>query len=140
MSSTGNDEVANAAAAAAAVNKNDDDDDPPTVFDKILSGEWDSVKVYEDDEALAFRDVNPCAPVHCLVIPKHRNGLTGISKATVNQKAILGHLLFVAATVGNKECPTGYRIVINEGKDGAQSVNHLHLHVMGGRQMEWPPG
>jgi len=99
-----------------------------------------SENVYEDDEALAFRDVNPVAPVHILVIPKHRDGLTAISKARADQKALLGHLMYVASKVGKKECPDGFRIVINDGVDGSQLVHHLHLHVVGGRQMGWPPG
>mmetsp|Transcript_12115 Transcript_12115/g.17546 ORF Transcript_12115/g.17546 Transcript_12115/m.17546 type:complete len:135 (+) Transcript_12115:94-498(+) len=130
------DEVAAAKAQAAKPQ----DDGAPTVFDKILSGEWDSNKVYEDDICLAFRDVNPQAPVHFLVIPKNRDGLTGISKAREDQKDVLGHMMYVAGTVGKKECPKGFRIVINDGEQGSQSVYHLHLHVLGGRQMGWPPG
>jgi histidine triad (HIT) family protein len=112
----------------------------PTIFDKIIAGEIPCNKVYEDEIALAFHDVNPQAPVHFLVIPKQRAGLTQLSNARAEQKDILGHLLFVAAQEGQKLCPGGYRIVVNDGKDGAQSVYHLHLHVMGGRQMQWPPG
>lgn len=85
-------------------------------------------------------DINPQAPVHIIVIPKHRDGLTKLSNARENQKDVLGHLLYVAQNVGKKECPDGFRIVINDGEHGAQSVYHLHLHVMGGRQMKWPPG
>ncbi len=85
-------------------------------------------------------DINPQAPVHIIVIPKHRDGLTKLSNARENQKDILGHLMYVAQSVGKKECPDGFRIVINDGEHGAQSVYHLHLHVLGGRQMEWPPG
>eukprot|EP00913_Durusdinium_trenchii_P024623 g23115.t1 len=93
-----------------------------------------------DDRALAFRDVSPQAPVHVLVIPKVRDGLTQLQNAREDQEALLGHLLYVASRVGKDECPEGYRIVINDGKHGAQSVYHLHVHVMGGRQMGWPPG
>ena len=113
---------------------------PATVFDKLLSKEWDCKKVYEDDKAFAFRDINPQAPVHILIIPKNRDGLTQLSKAREDQKALLGHLMYVAAEVGKKECPDGFRIVINDGEQGAQSVYHLHLHLLGGRQMQWPPG
>jgi len=134
--SMSSDEVA-AAKAAAEGHK---DDGAPTVFDNILSGKWSSDKVYEDDLCLAFRDINPQSPVHLLVIPKNRDGLTQLKNARDNQKDILGHLLYVAKSVGEKECPNGYRIVINDGEHGAQSVYHLHLHVMGGRQMSWPPG
>jgi histidine triad (HIT) family protein len=131
-----------AADAAAIININNNiDDGPPTVFDKILSGEWSSTKVYEDEECLAFRDIQPQAPVHILVIPKHRNGLTQLSRALTEQhKSTLGHLLYVAQQVGKAECPEGFRVVINDGVHGAQSVYHLHIHVLGGRQMEWPPG
>jgi len=134
---TGNDEVAAAKAAAASAAS---DGGAPTVFDKILSGEWSSDKVHEDDQCLAFRDINPQGPVHVIVIPKNRDGLTMLSKAREDQKGILGHLLYVAKEVGKKECPSGFRIVINDGEHGAQSVYHLHLHVIGGRQLGWPPG
>jgi histidine triad (HIT) family protein len=113
---------------------------PATIFDKLLSNEWDCKKVYEDDQAFAFRDINPQAPVHILIIPKNRDGLTQLSKAREDQKALLGHLMYVAAELGKKECPDGFRIVINDGEKGAQSVYHLHLHLLGGRQMQWPPG
>ena len=89
---------------------------------------------------LTAGDINPQAPVHILVIPKNRDGLTKLSNAREDQKDILGHLMFVAQSVGKKECPNGFRIVINDGEEGAQSVYHLHVHVLGGRQMEWPPG
>ena len=85
-------------------------------------------------------DINPQAPVHIIVIPKHRDGLTKLSNAREDQKDILGHLMYVAQSVGKKECPDGFRIVINDGEHGAQSVYHLHLHILGGRQMNWPPG
>ena len=130
------DEVKKAQEAAAS----GQDTAPLTIFDKLISGEIPADKIYEDDKALAFRDVNPQAPVHFLVIPKQRDGLTQLSKAREDQKELLGHLMYVAGTVGQKECPKGFRITINDGADGAQSVYHLHLHVMGGRQMTWPPG
>ena len=113
---------------------------PETAFDNILSGKWPSTKVYEDSTVLAFRDINPTAPTHILVIPKHRDGLTKLSNARDDQEGILGHLLFVAQSVGKQECPEGFRVVINDGEHGAQSVYHLHLHVIGGRQLGWPPG
>jgi len=118
----------------------DVDQDGPTIFDKLLSGEIPANIVYQDDKAFCFRDVNPQAPVHILCIPKQKDGLTGLSKAKDHQAELLGHLMLVAAKVGKEECPNGYRIVINDGKDGAQSVSHLHLHILGGRQMTWPPG
>ena len=116
------------------------DSAPPTIFDKILSKEIPSAVVYEDDRALAFRDVSPQGPTHVLVIPRDRDGLTQLSKAREDQKELLGHLMYVAAQVGKTECPEGYRLVINDGKHGAQTVYHLHIHVIGGRQMGWPPG
>uniref|UniRef100_A0A7S2EDW6 HIT domain-containing protein n=1 Tax=Trieres chinensis TaxID=1514140 RepID=A0A7S2EDW6_TRICV len=136
VSMSGSDEVDKAIAASAPSG----DDDPPTIFDKIVSGDIPSTKVYEDDTVLAFRDVSPQAPTHVLVIPKARDGLTQLSKAREDQEGLLGHLLYVAQEVGKKECPNGFRLVINDGKDGAQSVYHLHIHVLGGRQMGWPPG
>eukprot|EP00557_Chaetoceros_sp_GSL56_P001745 CAMPEP_0176486722 /NCGR_PEP_ID=MMETSP0200_2-20121128/5721_1 /TAXON_ID=947934 /ORGANISM="Chaetoceros sp., Strain GSL56" /LENGTH=142 /DNA_ID=CAMNT_0017883445 /DNA_START=366 /DNA_END=794 /DNA_ORIENTATION=- len=139
------DEVSKAKEAASQQNQvktssHEDNAGPKTVFDKLLSGEWPSDIVYQDDKAFAFRDVNPQAPIHILVIPKHRDGLISLSKAREDQKELLGHLMYVAQQVGQKECPNGFRIVINDGQDGAQSVYHLHLHILGGRQMRWPPG
>lgn len=137
--SSNNDEVAKAIAAAAQQGTADDSA-PATIFDKILAGDIPCDKVFEDDTAFAFRDINPQAPVHILVIPKQRAGLTQVSKAVGANSAALGHLLFVAGQIGQKECPKGFRLVINDGVDGAQSVYHLHIHIMGGRQMAWPPG
>mmetsp|Transcript_19106 Transcript_19106/g.26294 ORF Transcript_19106/g.26294 Transcript_19106/m.26294 type:complete len:118 (+) Transcript_19106:248-601(+) len=75
-----------------------------------------------------------------LLSPKKRDGLTSLSNAREDQKSLLGHLMYVAQSVGKKECPDGFRLVVNDGKDGAQSVYHLHIHILGGRQMGWPPG
>ena len=111
----------------------------PTIFSKIIDKSIPADIIYEDDMCLAFRDVNPQAPVHFLVIPKKI--LTGIDDAVDTDVQLLGHLLLIAKKVAEKEkLSNGYRIVINNGPDGSQSVYHLHLHVMGGRQMEWPPG
>ena len=141
-------EAAAAAAAAAARSF----DEAPTIFDKILCGEIPADVVFEDDRALAFRDVAPQAPTHVLVIPKLRSGLTRLSNATPEHSELLGHLLYVAQHVADAEGLTtpaegaeaadneGFRIVINDGKFGCQSVFHLHLHVLGGRQLTWPPG
>jgi histidine triad (HIT) family protein len=124
------------AAAAAASNTAG-----PTIFDKIIAKEIPADIVHEDDQCLAFRDVNPQAPIHILVIPKHRDGLTQLQHAREDQKGILGHLLYTASDIAKKEgLEEGYRIVINDGKDGCQSVYHLHIHILGGRQMNWPPG
>lgn len=127
-------------AQEAAKNNAGGDGAPPTIFDKILSGDIPANKIHDDDICIAFRDVNPQAPVHFLVIPKHRDGLTQLSKAREDQKALIGHMMYVAQDLGRKECPDGFRVIVNDGKDGAQSVYHLHIHVMGGRQMQWPPG
>lgn len=140
--SSNNDEVSKAIAAAAAIASSSSIEDtmPSTIFDKIIAGDIPCNKVYEDDIALGFHDVNPQAPIHILIIPKHRSGLTQLCNAHESQKDLLGHLLYVAAQVGKKECPNGYRLVINDGADAAQSVYHLHIHILGGRQMTWPPG
>ncbi len=110
-----------------------------TVFDKIIRREIPAQIVYEDNLCLAFQDINPQAPVHILVIPKKL--IPQLSDAESQDHALLGHLLLtakrVAAEVGLEN---GYRIVINNGPDGGQTVYHLHLHILGGRQLKWPPG
>ncbi|XP_061195085.1 uncharacterized HIT-like protein Synpcc7942_1390 [Saccostrea echinata] len=111
----------------------------PTIFSKIVDKSIPADIIYEDELCLAFRDVSPQAPVHFLVIPK--SPIPGISDADVQDKELLGHLLLTAKQVSEQQnLSNGYRLVINEGPDGAQSVHHLHIHVMGGRQMNWPPG
>eukprot|EP00897_Mesotaenium_endlicherianum_P000975 jgi/Mesen1/10879/ME000093S10395 len=131
-----------AAAAAAAGAAAHGDDVGSTIFDRILSGDIPATVVYEDDKVLAFRDIRATAPVHVLLIPKRRDGLTQLSKAQERHKEMLGHLLYAAQLVAKQEglVPGGFRIVINDGPDGSQSVYHLHLHILGGRQMTWPPG
>ncbi|EFJ13884.1 hypothetical protein SELMODRAFT_121527 [Selaginella moellendorffii] len=126
------------AAQAASLFK---DSGSPTIFDKIIAKVIPSKIVYEDDKVLAFRDLNPQAPTHILIIPKHRDGLTQLSKAEERHKEILGELLYASTVVAKKEkLDDGYRIVINDGPQGCQSVYHLHIHLVGGRQMKWPPG
>lgn len=126
------------AAAAAAKPKSDDE---PTIFDKIISKDIPANIVYEDDQVLAFRDINPQAPTHIILIPKHKNGLTQLSKATEANKEVLGHLLLKAGEIAKAEkLDEGFRVVINDGPQGCQSVYHLHVHILGGRQMKWPPG
>ncbi|CAA7405461.1 unnamed protein product [Spirodela intermedia] len=130
------DEEASARAAAARV-----DSGAPTIFDKIISKEIPSTVVYEDDKVLAFRDINPQAPVHVLIIPKQRDGLTELGKADHRHEEVLGRLLYAAKVVAEKEgISEGFRVVINNGASACQSVYHLHLHVLGGRLMKWPPG
>ncbi|XP_076445289.1 putative HIT-like protein Synpcc7942_1390 [Babylonia areolata] len=126
------DEVSKAKAAAGKSAK-------PTIFSMILDKSIPADIIYEDDKCVAFRDVSPQAPVHFLVIP--RKPIPGLSDAKEEDQSLLGHLLMVAKQVAECEgLKNGYRLVINNGPDGAQSVYHLHLHVMGGRQMAWPPG
>ena len=134
------DEVSAAAAAAStdpAINPN-----APTFFDKIVSKEIPAKIIYEDERCLAFRDINPQGPVHFLVIPKDKAGLNRLSNAQEHHKEILGHLMYTAQKVAKEEGlgADGFRVVVNDGANGAQSVYHLHIHVIGGRQMSWPPG
>ncbi|XP_036383157.1 histidine triad nucleotide-binding protein 2, mitochondrial [Megalops cyprinoides] len=111
----------------------------PTVFSKIIDKTTPADIIYEDDKCMAFRDVNPQAPVHFLVIP--RRPIPRISEVKDDDTQLLGHLLVVAKVVAKQEgLEEGYRVVINDGKHGAQSVYHLHIHILGGRQMKWPPG
>ncbi|KAH8071437.1 hypothetical protein JL721_4415 [Aureococcus anophagefferens] len=118
------------------------DDADATIFDKILAGDIPSDKVYEDDLCYAFRDINPVAPTHVLLIPKVRSGLTQLRHASPDQAALLGHLMSkvgaVAAAAGLGDA--GYRLVVNDGADACQTVFHLHLHIIGGRELAWPPG
>jgi len=111
-----------------------------TIFAKILAGEIPADIVYQDEQAIAFKDANPQAPVHLLVIP--RKALRSVHAAVAEDTRLLGHLLQVcrqvAAEAGLAE--DGYRVVANIGPDGGQSVDHLHFHVLGGRKMTWPPG
>ena len=106
-----------------------------TIFGKIIRREIAADIVFEDDLCLAFRDAAPVAPVHILVIPK----IATPSAATADEKT-LGHLLHIAAKLGSDLCPNGFRLVTNIGRDGGQSVEHLHVHLLGGRALGWPPG
>lgn len=130
------------AALVAAANKAREEAEAgePTLFDKIVSKQIPSKVVYEDDTVMAFHDISPQAPVHIILIPKDRDGLTQLSKAEERHTQILGHLLVTAAKVAKQEKLEGFRLVINDGPHGCQSVYHLHLHLIGGRQMNWPPG
>lgn len=110
-----------------------------TIFGKIIRREIPADLVYEDDLTLAFRDINPQAPTHILLIPK--KPIPRLSEATAEDEALLGHLLWTVKKVAEKVgLNNGYRIVINNGADGGQTVDHLHLHILGDRQMKWPPG
>ncbi len=110
-----------------------------TLFSKIIRREIPADIVYEDDLCLAFRDITPQAPVHILVIPK--KPIPSLAEASQDDLALLGHLLLTVRTIAASEALTsGYRTVINTGIDGGQTVYHLHVHLLGGRSLSWPPG
>jgi histidine triad (HIT) family protein len=109
------------------------------LFCKILAGEIPANRVYEDEYSIAFPDINPQAPTHLLIIPKEH--LASQAKALAEHEQLLGHLLAVAANLARaRKLDKGYRVVINTGEDGGQTVHHLHVHLLGGRPMHWPPG
>ena len=110
------------------------------IFCKIVAGELPAEVVYKDELAVAFRDLNPQAPVHVLVIP--REHIESLNDASRSDETPLGHLLRVAARVANEQgvAESGYRTVVNTGAGAGQSVFHLHLHVLAGRSLSWPPG
>jgi histidine triad (HIT) family protein len=109
-----------------------------TIFGRILRGEIPCDAVYSDELCLAFRDVNPQAPVHVLVIP--RQPIPTLAEARLEDQALLGHLLLVAARVARQEGLEDFRLVVNSGAGAGQTVFHLHVHVLGGRPLAWPPG
>lgn len=110
-----------------------------TIFGKIIRREIPADIVYEDDLALAFRDVNPQAPTHILVIPK--KPILRLSEASSEDATLMGYLLMTVKHVAEQaNLSNGYRVVINNGVDGGQTVDHLHLHILGDRAMNWPPG
>ncbi len=109
------------------------------LFCKIIAGEIPSKKVFEDDRVFAFRDINPQAPTHVLVIP--RKHIASLVEAAGDDQELLGYLHLVAAKIGASEgLSGGFRTVMNIGSDGGQTVDHLHVHLLGGRAMSWPPG
>ncbi|MGL5943758.1 MAG: histidine triad nucleotide-binding protein [Waterburya sp.] len=110
-----------------------------TIFGKIIRREIPADIVYEDDLALAFKDVNPQAPTHILVIPK--KPIPRLSDASPEDTALMGHLLMTVKKIAQQaNLSNGYRVVINNGEDAGQSVDHLHLHILGDRSLSWPPG
>ena len=111
-----------------------------TLFEKIVAREIPANIVYEDDQVLAFRDINPQAPVHVLAIPK--KVIPRIAEAQASDQQVLGHLLLKAAQIAKElgVAQSGYRLVINNGPAAGESVPHLHLHILGGRDLAWPPG
>ena len=110
-----------------------------TLFEKIVAREIPAQIVFEDDRVLAFHDINPQAPTHVLIVPKQP--IPRSAEATPDDQTLLGHLLLKAADVAKQlNLPNGYRLVINNGPDGGETVPHLHVHILGGRHMAWPPG
>ena len=110
------------------------------LFCKMVKGEIKPKKLYEDDRVLAFRDIAPKAPVHVLIVPK--KPIPRVAEAQLEDQQALGHLLLQAAAVAEKLGlkQAGYRLVINNGRDGGETVPHLHCHILGGRPLGWPPG
>jgi histidine triad (HIT) family protein len=110
-----------------------------TIFQKIIDKEIPADILYEDDLCLAFRDINPQAPVHILIIPK--KSIAKVCETTKDDSELMGHMILQANAIAKKEgIEDGYRLVINNGAKAGQSVFHLHLHILGGRIMQWPPG
>lgn len=110
-----------------------------TLFERIIERDIPADVIYEDEHCVVFRDINPQAPVHVLVVP--RRPIPTLDDLTDDDQALAGHLLLVAKKVAAQEgLDNGYRAVFNCGADGMQSVPHLHLHVLGGRKLKWPPG
>jgi histidine triad (HIT) family protein len=110
-----------------------------TIFQRIIDKEIPAKIAYEDDLCLAFYDVKPQAPIHVLVIPK--KAIVSVAQLTAEDQALIGHLFLVVKEVADQlGLAGGYRVVANSGPDGGQSVDHLHFHILGGRQMGWPPG
>ncbi len=111
----------------------------PTIFERIIARDIPARIVHEDDLCLAIHDIQPQAPVHVIVFPKRP--IPRIAEATAADQSVLGHLLLTAAAVAQKlELAEGFRLVINNGPHGGESVPHLHIHLLGRRQMAWPPG
>lgn len=111
-----------------------------TLFEKIAARQIPADILYEDEQVIAFRDINPVAPAHILITPK--KPIPRVAEASAEDQALLGHLLLKAAEVAARVglSAGGYRLVINNGRDGGESVPHLHCHILGGRPLQWPPG
>jgi histidine triad (HIT) family protein len=110
-----------------------------TIFGKVINREIPADIVYEDEHCLAFRDINPQAPTHVLLIPKKE--IPRLSDATAEDQALLGHMMLVAGRIAQQlGVGDAFRLVANNGAEAGQSVFHLHLHILGGRRMTWPPG
>ena len=115
-------------------------DENPTIFGKILRGEIPSTRVWEDEHVIAFRDISPAAPTHVLVIPRKHIATT--NDIAEEDRAVVGHMVWVATQIAKQEgiAEDGYRLVMNCNDQGGQTVYHIHLHLLGGRGMSWPPG
>ena len=110
-----------------------------SIFEKIINRDIPAEIVFEDEICIVIRDIEPQAPVHCLIIPKKK--IQRISLSKDSDQTTLGHLLLIARKIATDEkLDSGFRIIINNGHEGGESVPHLHVHLMGGRQMKWPPG
>ena len=109
-----------------------------TIFDKILSGEIPSEEVFSDDKCLAFKDINPQAPTHILIIP--RKSIPSLKEIKQEDQELLGHLLLKSTEVAHAAGLESWRTIINTGEDAGQIVFHLHIHIIGGRKLSWPPG
>lgn len=111
-----------------------------TLFEKIRDREIPANIVHEDDDCLAFRDISPQAPVHILVVPKV--AIARVAAAKQDDATLLGKLLIAASSVATEQgiAESGFRLVINNGRDGGETVPHLHIHLLGGRPLDWPPG
>ena len=110
-----------------------------TLFEKIIQRHIPADIVFEDDQVLAFKDINPAAPTHVLVIPKRP--ISRIDAANAEDQSLIGHLMLKAAEIARElKLENGFRLVINNGPDGGESVPHLHCHILGGRALRWPPG
>lgn len=119
----------------------DQDINEETIFHKIIKKDIPSKMVYENEDVYAFKDINPCAPFHCLVIPKRMQGLSSLSKADDSHIDILGKLLLAVSKIAEQEnLEKGFRTVINTGEEGGQTVNYIHIHILAGRNLSWPPG
>jgi histidine triad (HIT) family protein len=110
-----------------------------TLFERVCAREIPAQIVYEDDQVVAFRDINPKAPTHVLIVP--RKPIPRLAEAVEADQAVLGHLLLKAAEVARQlGLAQGFRLVVNNGPDGGETVPHLHCHLLGGRPLGWPPG
>ena len=112
----------------------------PSIFTRIMNGELESDIVYENDFVIAIRDINPKAPIHILIVP--REPLVSVNEFNEDNAAIAGQMLVAAAKIAQQVGldKSGYRLVINNGREGGQEIQHVHMHLLGGRRLGWPPG